>query len=238
MLDVHSDPPKWINYSINAYRVLMILLILILALVFIRSGMLIYLYNKNLQSLISKETESVHNNGTINTFFIVAILLAAAILLSVIAHIKRNKSFVWHWFGLSVGFFLLAFYEATDMYAKFDESLQKSFQPVAMLFFQRWIVPIFVVLVILFVIYTKFLTHLSLRTRIFFIATEFIYITSTFVEETIRIDYKNSLPDSLSLQVLLVIADGVKMLGGAIFIFALLDYMNKYIPRVDFQVKF
>lgn len=172
---------------------------------------------------------SVNAETTIPTWYSVVMLLSAAVLLAFIAKTKYDARdrFSIHWIGLAVVFLYLSIDEGASIHEITSDPLQAAFQTSGYLNF-GWVLLGIPVVIILGLLFLRFLLHLSARTRNLFILAGVVYIGGAIVIEAIS---ANQLPayGDYTFQYLGIatIEEFFEMLGVIIFIYALLDYITR-----------
>ncbi len=181
----------------------------------------------------------VNSEGNVATFFSTLILLVSASLLFLIAFVKRQLAHRYrkHWMGLSFIFFYLALDEAAGIHEKFNRITQGVFHQKQGVFFLAWVIPFGILLLVFMASYVRFLVHLPVRSRLLFMLSGAIYVFGALVMEVIGGLYVQAEGDNLMFQVLLMIEEGMEMLGVSLFIFSLLDYLQQGFPKLDIQLQ-
>lgn len=165
-------------------------------------------------------------------------LLGSSILLIIIALIKKSNKdkYVLHWFVLSFVFLYLSLDEAVMIHEMADDTLHSWLDSGGIIYF-AWVIPgiFFVLLFTLF--FTKFLINLEPRTRWLFIASGLVFVGGAIGLELIEgviVDAQGIEGGFKSFQLTIAqtIEEGLEMFGIVLFIYALLEYINKHINLV------
>ena len=175
---------------------------------------------------------------TIPAYFSMLLLLASAVLLLVIFHVKRRMALPYwkHWLGLAVVFLYLSVDESLSIHEHLIGITQKLTGKDTGVFLLAWVIP-FGMLVLLFVlVYVRFLWHLPVRYRWAFVIAGAIYVFGALVMEVIGGYYIQSNGWNLTLHFLLTIEEFCEMLGIIMFIATLLDYIREELPDFAFSL--
>lgn len=171
---------------------------------------------------------SVNAEETIPTWYATLLLFVAAILLAFIAAIKKREKdpYFRHWLGLAVIFLYLSMDEGAVIHEIFSDPLQVRLHTTGYLTF-AWVI-VFVPLVILMaLVYLRFLFHLPLRTRNLFMVSGLLYVGGAVVVEAISANLWY-IDNGVSFPYLMIatVEELLEMLGVVVFIFTLLSYVT------------
>ena len=178
------------------------------------------------------------------SFFSSFILFFAAILLAVIAALKREDrdAFRVQWQMLSIIFFALAVDETVGLHELLIEPLRNTFHLTGYLRFS-WVLVGAAFLVVFVVAYTRFLLHLTLRMRLRFLLAGAVYVLGAVVFEAIGGAYftdgnldpgtDNQTPTYL---VIMTLEETCEMVGILLFITTLFAYLRTYAHRLVISV--
>ena len=189
----------------------------------------------------------VEYESNIPTFFSTALLLYTALLLGVIAVLKRKArdDFRNRWALLS----FVVLYLAVDEAAYIHELL---YRPVGELFyghtdetkFAIWVIPGIIFVITLLLMYVKFWRHLDSGTRRLFLTGFLVFFGGAIGMESISSIYldvyyaqisDNLLPHLMIYDVLTTIEETMEMGGVIIMIYALLKYIGDNYGEVRFH---
>ena len=105
------------------------------------------------------------------------------------------------------------------------------------LLFYPWILVAGLCLILLFFAYARFLLHLPLKIRILFISSGMIFVLGAIGLECLGAAYYDSqgTTSGLAYRIPMTFEEFFEMTGVAIFIYALMLYLNEYVlhPRKD-----
>lgn len=164
-------------------------------------------------------------------------LVASAGLLAVIAAAKwkSRDAFRRHWALLSILFLLLAVDEAVMIHEMADRTLHDLWHTTGPLYF-AWVVPGAAFASTVGLLYLRFLTHLDPRTRNRFLAAATLFIGGAIGIEMVEgVVVESHGLESLCFTVVQCIEERLEMLGIVLFLYALLDYIDRYIGDVRFR---
>lgn len=177
--------------------------------------------------------------GNIATYVATVLLLLAAVLLGIIARFawQRTDPYRWHWTILS----LIFVYMSVDEFARIHESLNQPMQEVVEaegLFYYPWVIPAMGVVLLVGIAYIRFFWQLSRRWKLLFGGAAILYVTGAVGVELFGARYISVHGDPTFAYELLVTAEEVlEMLGVALFIYALLEYLREHDVEVHLSVE-
>ena len=219
-----------LKLSISPKRVAQALLLIIIALV--------------LASTIGRLTGHeriflLNAEANIPTWYSSTALLISAILLAFITWVKRETADPYwrHWFFLVLIFFYLAVDEAATIHESLNE-LQEILGTSGFLRY-AWIIPAGIGVIILTILYWRFLFSLPVRTRTLCFIAGGLFIGGALGLEAVggflsERYANNSLPHIL----VTTTEETLEMLGVAVFIYALLDHLRAEIATADLHIHF
>jgi hypothetical protein len=164
------------------------------------------------------------------TFYQVLVLLAAVLLPTIIAILKRQARapFVVHWWLLALGFFVIANDEFYALHEKLSEPLRRwlGLETMGVLHF-AWVIPAFVLVIALALFYYPFLRHLDRSTRTRFFGAALIYLGGALGVELIGGRYAEVHGTwNLTYSLITTVEEGMEMAGAVLFVDALLRYLQ------------
>jgi len=176
--------------------------------------------------------------NNIPTYFSTGILLLSACLLSVIAVLKKREkdSFAGHWIALAIIFLLLSMDEASSTHELLTSPLRHLLHTSGILYF-AWVIPGFVFVVAIAIIFWRFLKHLPVRTRRLFVVAAIIYIAGVIGTELVAGWYVELYTrNNLTYSFLAMLEETLEMTGVIVFVYALLNYMTDNVGEVCIRV--
>jgi hypothetical protein len=170
------------------------------------------------------------------TYFSSFILAFASVLLAVIAAANKGKRYFWHWAGMSLIFLFISFDELVAVHEKFTRPIRDALQLGGLLYY-AWVIPYMLVVVMLALVYFRFIFNLPSKTRFRFILSAGLFMTGAVVAEM----FGGSLVDEMGTSrnfpcaILMTLEELLEMGGTILFIYALFSYMQDYLP--DLRVR-
>jgi hypothetical protein len=174
---------------------------------------------------------------SIPTFYQAVTLLISSMLLLYIARIRRNvKNEYLYWLWLALVFLYLSLDEAALIHEMLMGVFRRTFQ-LSGLFYYGWVVPYGMVMIIGTTLYLRFLMRLPRRTLFLFILSGAVYITGAMVIEMFQGSQESgSGLSELSSAVYPLFEETLEMLGIALFIYSLLDYISSTANSLTIRV--
>jgi len=191
--------------------------------IFLESG---FESNKYLNVLF--KTFNLNTEGkNLPTYYSGVALLFSSFLLFLISKTIQKKGLEYYqWLGLALIFAYLSLDEILALHEHLVH-LTQNFLGLSGMGTAYWIIPYSVAVLIIFLIYIKFIFSLPIKTRVLFIISGSIFITGAvgmeyFGQLHLEVHGKENIP----YFVLYTIEEFLEMLGIIIFIYALLDYRS------------
>lgn len=193
-----------------------------------------------LGQLLLQSTPPRHIQGIINFFNLAAegnlptyyssflLLFSALLLFVIIIKEKSDKSpDVPYWVILTIGFLYLSLDEMLTLHESFSlfvrEVTNYSGQGV---FRSPWVIAGTIIVVLLLLVFIRFLIHLKPKTRFVFLLAGFLYFGGTIGFEIIENVYADAYGQDLMYSMLQNLEEGMEMAGIIVFISALLGYIG------------
>ncbi len=168
-------------------------------------------------------------------------LLLCSIILAVIAIVESKGSYSFHWKSLSLIFFYLSIDEAVMLHEstipKIGRWLLPSFNLSGFLSF-AWVIFGAAFVLVFLLIYWRFVFSLPNQTKFLFMIAGIIYITGAIGVECIGgwyadlYGYKNHIYSTIA-----TFEEALEMIGILVFIYALLQHINLYLPSIKIHIK-
>lgn len=182
---------------------------------------------------------NVDYENNIPTYYSATALFASAILLFFIAtYMKKQGDNYIAWFFLGLVFVFLSIDETSQIHEKLIRSLRDKWNLKGYLY-NGWIIPYGIAAFLLFIGYFRFLLKLPLRTRILMIVSGFIFILGSVGFEMISVDigFAHERNDkSKAYFFFMTLEELFEMLGIALFIYTLLDYISTSFGYLEISV--
>ena len=177
------------------------------------------------------------NEMNFPSFFSATILFFAAVLLFLIYKLKsreNEKRYKNHWLILSLFFLFLCF----DEFASIHEELMPPMSTRFSGYFSEWlpygwVVPYSILALVIVILFLKFVFSLPVKTRNLILLSGAIYVLAAVGCEIIEGYYfKVDGENSFYIKLFIIIEEIMEMVGIAIFIYALLDYIVASYPKL------
>ena len=194
--------------------------------------------------LISRESFSrliklffLNAEKNIPTFYSALALLFCSVLLAIIAKSKYNKrdKYRGYWKFLSLIFLYLAIDENSsihEMSGKFTRGLLNT----SGFFHYAWVIPGIILFSLFVFIYLKFVLSLPKRTKFLFILAAAIFVLGAIGIEMIGGNFSSLAGrKNLPYAMIATVEETLEMSGIAIFMYALLEYMQKYVGQIKIR---
>lgn len=226
------------NLSISPKKVLRYLLLVILFLV-IFNILAIYLKLSKVDGIFKNIIYffDVDHERNLPTFYSALALLAASFLLLIISVFHKNsRREHFQWKGLAFVFAFLSIDEMTVIHEQLFTPMQSLFNTTGLLYY-AWFIPYVAILLVLLIIYTRWLFRLPKRVMILFIISGFTFVLGAIGFEAIS-GYYDELygQDNFAYCASYTVEETLEMCGVAIFIYALLIYMSGKIERFNIKI--
>ncbi len=226
--------------SISPKRIVTFFSIIIVILVIASSSGQIIKYVKGhnyVYGFIPKFNLDEENN--IPTYFSSFMLLVATFLFTIIAVLKKKRKdpYFMHWSILAVVFLLISIDETASIHELCVGWMREMFHLKGLLYY-GWIIPAFLLSIILIILYLKFFLHLSSKSKILFSAAAVIYVGGALAFEGIGGWYSNNFgEENLQYNLITTVEEIFEFAGINILIFALMDYIRTNWNKIEFQIQ-
>jgi hypothetical protein len=177
---------------------------------------------------------------TIPTLYSSLLMLGAAVLLASIGQAARtrDRGHHLHWYGLAVVFTFLAIDESVGIHELTIEPLRDAFNASGLLYY-TWVVPYVAALVVLVVVYARFLLDLPDKTRYGFLIAGAVYVLGAVVVESFTglvAEGKEDAERGALFRVLQGTEEVLEIVGLIIFINVLLAYIEEHVGTVAIRI--
>ena len=187
------------------------------------------------------EEFNLDNESNITTYFAGILLLLSSILLWLIAYIERerNSPFYRHWFGLSLVFAYISVDEVATLHERIARPVRELLGAEGIFYFS-WVIPAAVGLLLLGIVYARFLWHLQARWKALFSVAAALYVGGALGLELVGGWYVSEVGESFAYEssftyeLLVTVEETLEMAGAAFFIYSLLDYLSRRVDGVAF----
>lgn len=194
---------------------------------------------------------NVGQDLTIPTWYSSSTLLFCSILLASIAATKKGDGdrYALHWGALSVIFLLLSIDEVAVIHETGGEVFESLARPLGFsasgFFYYAWVIPGAIFVLIILLVYLRFLADLPRQTRRLFLIAGALFVIGAIGMEMLTANleslyggYQNE-PTSIKIIAIIqtTIEELLEMLGIVVFIYALLSYIGSSAKEVSVQVR-
>jgi hypothetical protein len=193
--------------------------------------------HRQLLGLVGSFDMNWENN--IPTFFSVSLLLACAALLFAVAaipeHAARNRKY-WRW--LSLVFLLLALDEMASLHELWTDWIHW-IVPMGGPFYFAWVIPAGLGVVVVGLLYLRFVLRLPVRTRWLTIASGALYVGGAMGMEMVGGSYLWANDEDSNFTYALIVAaeETIEMCGSSLYVYTLLDYLRSSLPAARFGIR-
>ncbi len=227
-----------INFEINPPKVFKILFWFIFFLLCMNLIGLILKYYYGIDSLFGLiELFDFNAEMNIPTFYSALTLIFASFLLFIFALIKKRlKESYFHWLGLAFIFLFLSIDEMVALHERIMWPVKELLNTSGILLF-AWIIPYGLFILLLSIIYFKFILSLPKTTMFLFLLSAFTFLTGTIGFELLEgRHYELYGMNDILYSFLCTCEEFLEMLGVAIFIYALLSYAGNQFSKFTIKI--
>ena len=179
-----------------------------------------------------------NDENSIPTWFSIVSLLISCALLFVIAHAARARDdrFARHWAWLAALFLLLSIDEGASLHELATRPLREAFGASGWHSY-TWVVPGLLFCTLVALVYSRFLFSLPVRTRRLFALGAVTFTVGAIGVEGLGgwYDERNG-SANMSYAILTATEECLEMLGTGIFVYALLDYLERHAGTVELSI--
>ncbi|MGI9533712.1 MAG: hypothetical protein ACR2NW_02075 [Thermodesulfobacteriota bacterium] len=176
------------------------------------------------------------DESSVSTWYSSTLFIISSFILGVIAYAKRktNDEFTYHWIVLSVIFLFLSIDDITQIHERLNVF---HFYIGKNLFKFSWILFGTAFTLTLFLIYFRFIFELPDKIRNLFIISGILFVSGAIGFEIIGwIHTTFYFQGNLFLILISTLEETLEMLGTAVFIYALLTYVNLHLNNLKVQI--
>ncbi len=181
---------------------------------------------------------NVNRESSLPTWYASTLLLIAAVLLAVIAYAQRfrHAPYARHWGGLAAVFLYLSVDEGAEIHEKLTAPLQDEFNTTGYLFF-AWAIAGAVFVVVVGLLYLRFVMRLPNRTRALFLLAAALYVGGALGLDAVGANkwYEEG-GTSLTFSAIGTVEEFCEMLGLVVFIYALLSYAASFLTAIQIVI--
>ena len=182
-------------------------------------------HHEQVFGLVDTFDMNVENN--VPTFFSTFLLVTSAVLLTVIASQSTADRYAGNWKWLAVIFAFMAIDEDASLHELLIEPVRNLLAVAGPLFF-AWVIPYALAVLVIGLLYLKFVWSLPVRTRGLFIGAGSLYLAGALGFESIGAWYfsRHGEMEDLPYSLLVATEEFLEMSGVILFIYALLDCLR------------
>lgn len=161
-------------------------------------------------------------------------LAICGILLTLIAlaAIHLRQPFRVHWGILSIGFVFMALDEGLEFHDLLTNPIRSVLDTTGPFLF-AWVIPAIALVALIGLLYCRFLLSLPSRSRRLFILAAAVYIGGVLGVEMVGANYHYQYGTTLTYGIIASIEEVFEMSGIVIFIYALLDHLERAVGRMN-----
>jgi hypothetical protein len=176
---------------------------------------------------------------TLPAVYSTVLLLLAAALLALIGQISRTsgRPYSLYWYGLALVFTFLAIDEAVEIHEQLIEPVRSAFDTSGLLYY-AWVIPYVIGLLVLVVVYARFLLHLPRRTALGFVVAGTIFVLGAVVMESLTglVAGPSNDERGIVFQALQATEEVLEIAGVIIFISVLLAYIETSLGGIEIHL--
>ena len=237
--------PISLTFSVRPKRIAKILALLVLLIVVVGAIANLVIYNiaptpDHAIAKLMKRFDLGHEPSIPNWYSSVALLMVS-VLLAAIAKAEKiaASADLSRWIALSALFLLLAVDEAVMIHEMADRPMREWLNTGGFLHF-AWVIPYSVFVLVLAVFFLPFLLRLEYKTRRLFLISAALFVCGAIGIELIEGVIVDALGVeggfvSMWLTFAQVVEEALEMFAVVLFIYALLDYLQKRVNNVTFE---
>lgn len=165
-----------------------------------------------------------------------ALILSSTLLITIsLTHRKNNTPYLG-WLGLGFIFIFLAIDEVAVLHEALIEPVRQQFNASGLLFYS-WVIPYGIASIALLIIYKNFLTNLPRRTMTLFLMSGAMFVFGAIGLEMVGgYQAERNGVDNISYSIITTCEELLEMLGVAVFIYALLEYIASQFTHLTINV--
>ncbi|MEF8797286.1 MAG: hypothetical protein V5A48_12585 [Salinivenus sp.] len=179
---------------------------------------------------------NVDGEGNVPAHFSALMLLSVSILAGVIASWVRRTDglFYGHWVGLALIFIVLAADELNSFHERLTVPMRTLLNVEDGLLFFTWVVPGMAVVALFGLAYARFLWHLPDRWKTLFVVSGITFVAGAVGVELLGGWYVSTHRDwTIVYPLIAALEEGLEMIGTAMFLYALLDYLQDRVGAIS-----
>jgi hypothetical protein len=179
--------------------------------------------------------------ATLGTWFTIAMMLMIVLLAMLIATAARAHGSPWwrYWYGLAAVFTVMSIDEQVQLHESLVVPMQRLFGITTGPFLLAWVIPALALVVVVALVFLRFVIALPRRTRIWFVASIALYLVGAAGMELVdgaTFDLLQSLgpmAELLGKETLYAVEEAIEMLGIMMIVSTLLVHAREELPGLD-----
>lgn len=185
---------------------------------------------------------NMDGEGNVPAFLSFIQILLAALILFFIAQLERKyaEEYVWQWFVLSAGFFLMALDEGIQLHERLGGPVKAALGSETAnvgIFYAVWTIPAGIIVILLGLAFLKFLLALEAVHRFRFMLAGALYLSGAIGMELVGMYYFKSVGgDDAVFGVLVTIEESLEFFAVTFFVWSLLKYCQAHYKTVSLQI--
>jgi hypothetical protein len=177
--------------------------------------------------------------GTLPAWFSSTLMLMCAALLAAIGGAARDKNepYVRHWLALSVIFVLMSLDEVASLHEMTNK--MREYFGADGAFYYPWVLPAAAFLLVLGVLYLKFLIALPTRSALLFVSAGCIFVAGAMGMEMVgaALYASHDNEEQWGYFMLTTIEESLEMAGLILFLYGLMDHLSRQQQGETFQTR-
>lgn len=234
-------PPQQVNVYFSQQIFVLTLLIVALSLTVIHLVAIVDRFMLGDIRIITRQWYpliDLNREANFPSYFASVLLLFAAVLLAIVSLVQQQVGdrFVRHWRALSLIFVALSIDEALSLHEKTMPTL-KQILGADGIFFYPWVIPAIGLVLVLLLVYLKFLLALPLAARRGILLAGAIYLSGAIGTEMVTgLWVSGNGRANFTFGLLAAIEESLEMLGLILLIGVLLSFLRSIAGTVAFQL--
>ena len=182
---------------------------------------------------------NMDGEANIPTYFSSIILFICALLLGIIAALKKREhdAYTSHWTILSIIFVFMSLDEVTSYHGCLAAPVRKLLNITQGPFLFAWVIPGAALVLVFAMLFWRFLFHLPRESRLLFSVAAIVYVGGALGMEFFG-GYYAGLHGirNFNYNILVLIEETLEMLGVILFIYALKRYIKSNFQRIQIDI--
>ncbi len=228
-----------LHISISARRVVTLLLLLIVPMTALGVAALVYrLYLNRSRFAAVVEVFEIGQEGTIQNWYAVCLLLLCAAFLALAARLERRTHgpYPWHWAGMAVVFLVFSLEEELDLHIRATPFLRSALHAGG-IFYWAWVIPGALFVLIFALVYAPLLRALPAPIRSLLIAGGAIFVAGALGLEFAEGYFFTVTQDPRIDAWLTLVEEVMEMIGVLLLLYAVLLHLSSYLKELRITIR-